>query len=110
MEAQSSMDLFFSIRTTKTDSLSSLSFLIRTQWKYTQWNRFEITFVAENSPNLEANYYNIDTSSLGGCSSSKEVKVLLPFRKSGFAPIKALTFLNGFEISSGPGNNGNSPF
>jgi hypothetical protein len=46
LEAQPSMDLFFSIRPTKSDKLSAIDFVIRTQWKYTQWTLISISFLA----------------------------------------------------------------
>ena len=52
MEAQPTMDLFFSVRSTKSESLTSLGFLIRTQWKYTQWTNIGVSFIAENSPHI----------------------------------------------------------
>lgn len=45
-ESNPSQDLFFSIQTTRSDTLTSLSFLIRTQWKYTTWSLFKMTFFA----------------------------------------------------------------
>jgi hypothetical protein len=96
IEAQPTMDLFFSVRSTKGDSLTTIDFLIRTQWKYTQWTKISVSFVAENIAGIEANFFNIDTTSLAGCSTTKQVNLILPFRTQGFTPVKALTFLNGF--------------
>jgi len=90
------MDIFYSIRSTKTDSLTTINFLVRTQWKYTSWLKFDITFIAEDQSNIEANIFNVDTANLAGCGQSRDVRVMLPFRTPNFAPIKALTFINGF--------------
>jgi hypothetical protein len=96
LEAQPSMDLFFSIRPTKSDKLTSIDFVIRTQWKYTQWNLISISFIAEDLAGIEANFFSIDTTNLVGCSTSKTTNIILPFKTQGFNPINALTFLNGF--------------
>lgn len=68
LEAQVTNDIFFSVRYTKSDKLTSVDFLIRTQWKYTQWTIISFSFVAEDLANIEANSFNIDTASLAGCS------------------------------------------
>ena len=110
MQSQPTYDLFFSIRATKIESLSSIDFLIRTQWKYTVWSQIEFNFLAENIAELDANSFNVDTSSLVGCGQDKEVKVLLPFRTPGFVPVKALTYINGFEMTSIQAAGANSPY
>jgi len=117
MESSASMDLFFSVRSTKTDLLTILSFLIRTQWKYTQWIKLSVTFLAEDQTNIEANFFNVgnlnnnlDTSNLAGCSNSKEMRVLLPFKTQNFSPIKVLTFINGFELSTVNYLGSNTPY
>ena len=46
LQATQSQDLFFSIRSSKSDSLSILSFLVRTQWKYTTWSLIAVNFFA----------------------------------------------------------------
>lgn len=46
LQASQSQDLFFSIRSSKSDSLSVLTFLVRTQWKYTTWNLISVSFFA----------------------------------------------------------------
>lgn len=46
LAANPSSDLFFSIHSSRSDSLSMLSFLIRTQWRYTHWTNFQVSFVA----------------------------------------------------------------
>jgi hypothetical protein len=96
LEAQPSMDLFFAIRPTRSDRLSSIDFVIRTQWKYTQWTLISISFLAEDLAGIEANFFSIDTTNLAGCSTTKTTNVILPYRTHGFSPINALTFLNGF--------------
>jgi hypothetical protein len=110
MEAQATMDIFFSVRSTKTDKLTSIDFLIRTQWKYTQWTMITVSFIAEDMSNFEANSFNIDTASLAGCSQSNQLNAILPFKTQGFAPIKAFTFLNGFEVSSIVNLGSNTPY
>jgi hypothetical protein len=70
--------------------------MIRTQWKYTQWSMFKLTFFAEDHHNYEASSFMIDTTALAGCSSNKEVNVMLPFKNSQFVANKAVAFLNGF--------------
>ena len=52
----------------------------------------------------------IDTTSLAGCSSSKEVNVIIPYKQPTFAAIKAVAFLNGFEISLSGSQPGVTPF
>jgi hypothetical protein len=46
LQASQSQDLFFSVRSSKSDSLSILSFLVRTQWKYTTWSLVVVNFFA----------------------------------------------------------------
>lgn len=96
LEAQASMDLFFSIRPTRSDRLTSIDFVVRTQWKYTQWTLISMTFIAEDLSGVEANFFSLDTTNLIGCSTSKTTNLILPFRTAGFTPVNALTFLNGF--------------
>lgn len=96
LEAQPSMDIFFSIRSTKSDKLTSIDFLVRTQWKYTQWTLISMSFIAEDTMGIEANFFNIDTTNLAGCSTTKTTNIILPFKTPGFNPIHVLTFLNGF--------------
>lgn len=111
LSSSPSNDLFFSIQPTKSDSLAQLTFLVRTQWKYTQWNILQVSFVAENHPHFSASTYSVDTAALAGCSSQKEVKVILPFKEAQFAAVNALAYLNGFEMSvGGPCGGGVSAF
>ena len=70
-EANPAQELFFSIMTSKSQSLSSLSFLIRTQWKYTQWSSISVNFFAEAHPNYDAHSFMIDTTALAGCAPAK---------------------------------------
>ena len=79
-EAKPTNDLFFSIKPVRSDSRSSIPFLVRTHWKYTSWLKIGFSFLAENRLDLEAGYFQIDTGSLGSCDSGKQIKVLLPFR------------------------------
>ena len=71
LQAAQSQDLFFSIRSSKTDSLAALTFLVRTQWKYTSWSLISVSFFAEDNQNYEANSFSIDTTALAGCSLNK---------------------------------------
>lgn len=96
IEANPSSELFFSIHSSRSDSLGILSFLVRTQWKYTQWSNFQVSFFAENHPSYDANSFAIDTTSLAGCTSSKEVRVILPYSNSNFQGVNAVAFLHGF--------------
>lgn len=71
LQAAQSQDLFFSIRSSKSDSLSILSFLVRTQWKYTTWSLIAVNFFAEDFQGYEANTFSIDTTALAGCTAKK---------------------------------------
>lgn len=98
-EARASTDLFFSIKPIQTDSLTSVPFIIRTHWKYTYWNKIIFSFIAEDRKDFESGYYQIDSGLLGGgCSSSKNIQVLLPFRNIGLQNglINHNLFLHGF--------------
>lgn len=46
-EARASTDLFFSIKPLQTGN-TYVPFLIRTQWKYTFWNKINFNFIAED--------------------------------------------------------------
>jgi len=70
----------------------------------------KVNFFAENSLSYEANSFMIDTTPLAGCSSSKQVNVIIPYRQANFAAIKAVAFLNGFEISISGSQPGVTPF
>lgn len=84
--------------------------MIRTQWKYTSWTKVSFAFFAEDKDNIEAGYYQVDSGSLAGCVSGKDIHVLLPFRTNFKGAIKAQTFLHGFEITSNKVFGSNSPF
>lgn len=77
-----------------------IPFIVRTQWGYTQWSRITFSFLAESSSQIEAGYYQIDTGSLSNCYSGKDIIAFLPFVNQNINAVNALTFLNGFEISS----------
>lgn len=70
----------------------------------------EITFIAEDMPNLIANSFSIDTASLAGCSSDSQVNVILPYQTNNFQAVKAMTFINGFEMTSVVNLGINTPF
>lgn len=100
-EAKATTDLFFSIKPLQT-GLTYVPFLIRTHWKYTQWNKITFNFIAEDRRDFESGYYQIDTGALGGCDAGKNIQVIMPFRSIGLVPgqINYNLFLHGFEISS----------
>ena len=52
----------------------------------------------------------VDTTQLAGCSTNKEVKVILPYRQSNFVAGKAIAFVNGFEIDTFGGYGGSSVY
>ena len=84
---------------------------MRTQWGYTRWSRISFSFLAEASSQLGAGYYQVDTASLSACFSGKEIVTFIPFIDSTLKAPKALTFLNGFEISSvGVNSSYSTPF
>lgn len=109
-QSQYSPDEFFSIKPVRSDGYGIIPFIIRTQWKYTSWTKISFTFLAEDKDNIEAGYYQVDSGSLAGCISGKDIHVLLPFRTNFKGAIKALTFLHGFEITSNKVFGSNSPF
>ena len=76
-----------------------MSFIIRTQWGYTQWSRIKFSFLAEDSTQLEAGYYQVDTGSLSGCTG-KDIIAFLPFVGRIDGNVQAITFLSGFEVAS----------
>ena len=83
--------------------MTVVPFLIRTHWRYTFWTRIAFSFIAEDRKDIESGYYQVDSGSLGGCDQSKNIQVILPFRKIGLMTsglINHTLFLNGFEISS----------
>lgn len=56
------------------------------------------SFIAEDRVDVESNYYQIDSGLLAGCTSGKEIQVLLPF-KALFSSAYSITFslfLHGF--------------
>ncbi len=110
LQSQYSPDEFFSIKPVRSDSYGVIPFVIRTHWKYTSWTKITFAFFAEDKDNIEAGYYQVDSGSLAGCISGKDIHVLLPFRTNFKGAIKALTFLHGFEITSNKVFGSNSPF
>lgn len=77
-----------------------IPFIVRTQWGYTKWTKITYSFLASASPQLETGYYQIDTGSLSACFSGKKIGAFIPFKNPKNTYQTALTFLNGFEISS----------
>jgi hypothetical protein len=82
LESQYSPDQFFSIKPIRSDSNGVIPFVVRTHWKYTSWTKISFTWLAEDMDNLEAGYYQVDTGSLSGCVSGKDIHILLPFRSN----------------------------
>lgn len=82
------------------DQYSIIPFVIRTQWGYTRWSRISFSFVAETSNQLEAGYYQVDTSTLSACFSGKQIVAFIPFQNQNPVFRSAITFFNGFELSS----------
>lgn len=76
-----------------------IPFIVRTQWGYTRWSLISFSFFAETSDRIVSGYYQIDTATLSSCFSGKQIIAFIPTdcKDSSF---KALTFLNGFEVSS----------
>ena len=112
-ESRPTNELFFSVKPIESQSLGNVPFLVRTQWRYTYWNKIVFSFLAEDRKDLEASYYQVDAGALGGCGSGKSIQVLLPFRRLGLQPgkINHNLFLHGFEISAQKyGDNSYSPF
>ena len=106
LQSQYSPHLFFSIKAVKSDSNAIIPFVVRTHWGYTQWSRLSFSFLAETSKTIEAGYYQIDTATLSACFSGKEIVAFIPFNNQNNVYSNALTFLNGFEISSVTTNTG----
>ena len=76
-----------------------IPFIVRTQYAYTKWTKITFYFLAEASDLIQAGYYQIDTATLSACMSGKQIVAYIPTQcKSN--RWKALTYLNGFEISS----------
>lgn len=97
LQSESSFDQFFSIKPVRSDSNGVIPFVIRTHWKYTSWTKISFSFFAEDKANIEAGYYQIDSGSLAGCNTGKDIHVLLPFRTNFKGTnIKTATFLHGF--------------
>ena len=100
LQSAYSPSLFFSVKAIASDSNGIIPFVVRTHWGYTQWSKITFSFLAEGSSQLEAGYYQIDTGSLSSCSSTKSIAAFIPIVSQNAASTSALTFLNGFEISS----------
>jgi len=91
--------LFFSIKPVYSSNFGVVPFVVRTQWGYTRWTRIAFSFFASASLHLQAGYYQIDSGSLSSCATGKSIAAFIPFHE-GNRFTTALTFLNGFEISS----------
>lgn len=100
MQNDPSNNLFFSIKAVNSDSNSVIPFIVRTQWGYTRWTKISFSFFAEASAQINAGFYQINTASLSGCASGKEIIAFIPLTDCSISGPKALTFINGFEISS----------
>lgn len=51
-ESEKSRGIFFFIKPLHSETLSSVSFVIRTQWSYTQWTQITFSFIAEDRNDL----------------------------------------------------------
>ncbi len=71
---------------------------------------FGVTFFAEDHPHYDANSFGIDTTALAGCSQTKEVKVIIPFKDESFHGASAVAFIHGFEMSTTGCQAGSNPF
>jgi hypothetical protein len=100
LQSQYSPNLFFSIKVAASSNLYTIPFIVRTHWAYTRWSKITFSFVAEAARQVEAGYFQVDTSTLSSCGSGKEIVAFLPIRDQNAAMTKGMTFLNGFEISS----------
>lgn len=100
LESQYSPNLFFSIKAINSDNFGVIPFVVRTHWGYTSWTKITFSFLAETSSQIEAGYYQLDTGSLSSCNSGKSIVAFLPFINRNISGNTAITFLNGFEISS----------
>lgn len=66
-QAESTNHLFLSIKTIPVESLSYVSFIIRTPWRYTNWQKISFSFLAEDRKDIEVGSVQIDPGKLGGC-------------------------------------------
>lgn len=99
LESAPSNNLFFSIKVVNSDSNGVIPFIVRTHWGYTRWSKISFYFLAESSDLLQVGYYQVDTATLSACISGKQIIAFIPTQcKSN--QWKALTYLNGFEITS----------
>jgi cysteine-rich repeat protein len=99
LESKPTNNLFFSIKAVNADNNGVIPFVVRTHWGYTRWTKITFYFLAEASDLVQAGYYQIDTATLSACISGKQIVAFIPTEcKSN--QWKALTFLNGFEITS----------
>jgi len=102
-QATQSPDLYFSIKPVKDDLSGVVPFIIRTQWKYTQWSSMTVRIFIENRQDIEAGYYQLDSGALASCDASKNVNIQVPLHSQwqGFnANLQSVVFLHGFEIST----------
>lgn len=110
MESAPSNNLFFSIKALNSDSNGVIPFVVRTHWGYTRWSKISFYYLAEASDLVNAGYYQVDPATLSACTSGKQIIAYIPTECRG-NDWKALTFLNGFEISSvNPNGNFNTPY
>lgn len=102
--------MFFSIKAVNSDSNGIVPFIVRTHWGYTRWSKITFSFLAETSERIVAGYYQVDTATLSACISGKQIIAFIPTNCKS-KDWKAMTFLNGFEISTQrPKNNYYTPF
>lgn len=96
--SQASNSLYIAVKYVRKQSagLNSFSFLIRTQWRYNQWNSFKFAFIAEQRNDIEVGMYQIDTGILAGCTTQKALQIFLPFRTNFTSNPTVQIFLTGF--------------
>jgi cysteine-rich repeat protein len=99
LESKPTNNLFFSIKAVNSDSNGVIPFVVRTHWGYTRWAKITFYFLAEASDLVQAGYYQVDTATLSACISGKQIVAFIPTACKS-TQWQALTFLNGFEISS----------
>jgi hypothetical protein len=104
MGASSSNHLYLSIKPLAIQEKTKLSFLIHTNWRYSQWQKITYSFLAEDRDDIKSGYMQVDSAGLGACGSGKKITVFVGFNQP-LDPrrdfdIKHSIFLTGFEIST----------
>lgn len=99
-----SNSIFFYVKPLQANSISSVSFVVRTQWTYTKWTKLTFSFIAEDHNDLETGYLQIDSGRLASCHNGARISLTLPFKQqfSDSGHINHNLFLHGFEITTIP--------